>query len=738
MVLAGLLGWLVWTAREAETARNAANELEIRTLYVLQTTGGILKAAVDSETGQRGFMLTSDEQFLEPFLAGHRQLPMQIARLQQLTRDSPRQQANTALISDLATQRLDQIDQTILNVRAGSIGQLNLAEFMRNGKHTMDQLRATVARVEADEQRLLAVRKQDADRAERRAGEWRVVLSFFALLLFATCVAAFVILWRTWRKTREARKLARTNQSIAEGLRLLQTIMDSSADAIFVKNRAGETKFTNRQYDDVRRRLVEQGQADRLPGAQHPLTASDIEVMEQGEARTIEEHVVIDGETRTLAIEKMPWLRGGEVVGMIAVSRDVTENRLRESELQEVVDRRTAELRAAISSLQQEMEEREAAEQAMRHMQRIESLGQLTGGIAHDFNNMLAIVLGSLAMARRRIPEDCDPKLAIALDNAEEGATRAAELTARLLAFARAQPLDARPVEINTLVSKTGRLLERSLGGNIALVFDLDPAAGWVEIDAPQLESALVNLAVNARDAMPDGGTLTIATRREGKHLRLTIADTGDGMPEAIKARAFEPFFTTKQIGKGTGLGLSQVHGFIVQSGGSVTIETAAGKGTTIAIVLPCTAAAADFAMLRHVPEPHGLGQAILVVEDEPLVRKVAEEALATRGYEVLTASSGEEALAILAGRGDVALMLADVAMPGMEGTELAAAASAAHPRLRIVLTTGFGPRSTEGFDWPVLTKPYLIEQLEQTVGAMLRAAPGAPVLAENDRQFGT
>ncbi len=722
VILAVLLGWLIWTARTAETERAAANQLELRTLHVLQTTDAILKAAVDSETGQRGFILTRDELFLEPFQSGHRLLPIHIEELKRLTTDNSRQQANSALVAKLATERLDQIDTTIAKVRDGSIGQLDLLIFMRRGKQTMDQLRATVARIETEEHRLLAIRKAAADRAEDRAGQWRLVLSFFALILLAVCIAAFFTLFRAWRDAGEQRREAEANLRLAEGQRLLQAIMDSSADAIFTKNRAGRVLFTNRRFNEIRGALVAQNAQDLPHLDDIPLSPSDIEVMETGETRIIEEQIVLDGSSRTLMIEKMPWLRAGVVVGMIAISRDVTENKLREAELQEMVERRTSELRIAIDTLKSEMAERETAEEALRQMQRIESLGQMTGGIAHDFNNMLAIVLGSLAMARRRIPDDADPKLAIAIDNAEEGAARAADLTKRLLAFARVQPLDAKPLEINQLVTKAGRMLERTLGGRIELALDLDPQAGWTEIDAPQMESALINLAVNARDAMPGGGTLTLGTRRDGHMVTVTVADTGEGMPDAVKLRAFEPFFTTKHIGKGTGLGLSQVHGFIVQSGGSVDIESAPDKGTCISLTLPSASDPRELGAAQAAPARQGRSEVILIVEDEPLVRKVAEETLALQGYQPVVAASGEEALAILAGRSDIALMLTDIALPGIDGKALAVQSQADHPKLKVILTTGYDTMDKTGMVWPVLNKPYMAEELAAMVGEALNA----------------
>lgn len=627
LVVAGLLGWLIWTARVAEQARVAANQLEIQTLNVLQTTNAILQAAVDSETGQRGFIITNDEAFLEPYNSGHRELAHRIRELQHLTRNNPRQQASASQVSALAKLRIEQIDLTIAHARSGTSEQPRLSNLMRNGKQTMDALRATVARIALEENRVLGQRKAAADRAASRAAQWRLLLSFFALLLFAVCVASFVTLFRAWSEAGEQRRMAQHNLRLAEGQKLLQTIMDSSSDAIFCKNRSGVMTFTNRRYDEVRKRLVEQGETDRLPTAQNPLTTSDIDVMEAGEPQTIEDYIVLDGEERTLQIEKLPWWRGGTVVGLIAIARDITENKQREAELQHMVDRRTAELRIAVETLKNEMAERETAEEALRHLQRIESLGQLTGGIAHDFNNMLAIVLGSLTMARRRIPDGADPKLAIALDHAEEGATRAAELTSRLLTFARAQPLDAKPVEINDLVGNTVDMLKRTLGGNIELNIDLDPMAGWIEIDPPQLESALINLAVNARDAMPQGGSLSLATRRIDGKVLLTIADTGEGMPDHVKARAFDPFFTTKDIGKGTGLGLSQVHGFIVQSGGTIAIDSEPGTGTTIRITLPSTGRASGDNAERASSAPEPV-KSELLVEDELAVRAVTPNQL--------------------------------------------------------------------------------------------------------------
>ncbi|MBO9582003.1 MAG: CHASE3 domain-containing protein [Sphingobium sp.] len=352
--------------------------------------------------------------------------------------------------------------------------------------------------------------------------------------------------------------------------------------------------------------------------------------------------------------------------------------------------------------------QRAQAESQVRQLQKMEAVGQLTGGIAHDFNNMLAIITGSLDLARLRLKRDDVGATLKCIDNAQEGAQRAASLTAQLLAFARSQPLEPRIIEPNRLVGSMSELLRRTLGERIEIETVLADGLWRVNADPAQIESALVNLAVNARDAMPDGGKLTIETAnselddryarthedvRPGQYVMLSVTDTGTGMPQDVIDRAFEPFFTTKDVGRGTGLGLSQVFGFVKQSNGHLKIYSELGKGTTVRVYLPRYVGDAASTELRERDESIMRavdGEVILVAEDDAEVRAMTVGMLAELGYRVIETGSGAEALAMLEKGGEVTLLFTDIVMPGMTGRELAEKAIAIRPSLKLLYTTGY------------------------------------------------
>jgi signal transduction histidine kinase len=397
---------------------------------------------------------------------------------------------------------------------------------------------------------------------------------------------------------------------------------------------------------------------------------------------------------------------------------------------------------------------RARAEAQLRQSQKMEAVGRLTGGVAHDFNNLLTVVLGNLALARRRVADLPDvaangpvqDRLRRSIDNAAEGANRAAALTQRLLAFSRQQPLAPEVVDVNRLVAGMSDLLRRTLGEDVEIETVLAGGLWRAHADPNQLESSLLNLAVNARDAMPAGGKLTIETAnghldeayvagREdlaaGQYVTICVTDTGTGMSPEVISRAFEPFFTTKPVGQGTGLGLSQVYGFAKQSGGHAAIYSEAGQGSTVKLYLPrlrdADAAPPQPAEApRQAPEPTHPGALVLVVEDEAMVRDFAVTALEEAGYRVLAAGDGAAALALLEANPDVTLLFTDVVLAGpMNGREVAAAALARQPLLPVLFTTGYTRnaiihqgRLDEGVNF--LGKPYTAVALLERVGRLL------------------
>lgn len=377
---------------------------------------------------------------------------------------------------------------------------------------------------------------------------------------------------------------------------------------------------------------------------------------------------------------------------LLRIRRAEDEMRSLNATLEQRVKDRVTDLESTNLKLQHEMEQRQTAEAALVQAQKMEAIGQLTGGLAHDFNNLLTAVVGNLDMIRMRAT---DPRIARQAENAFKAAERGSKLTAQLLAFSRTQKLATAPVDPNALIAGVRELVGQTLGAQIAVETVLPAGLPHVLADANQLELAILNLSINARDAMPDGGTLTISTRRDPfdkQRVIICVADTGTGMPPDVVARAFDPFFTTKPPGKGTGLGLSQVYGIVRQLGGDVTIDTALGKGTRINIALPV--ADADFGMERTEPKNVSRGsETVLIVDDDPDVREIMSSVLSELGYQVKEAGNGETALKILKScRPD--LMVVDFGMPGSNGAEVATSARLHNEGLRILFVSGYSDTS--------------------------------------------
>jgi len=415
----------------------------------------------------------------------------------------------------------------------------------------------------------------------------------------------------------------------------------------------------------------------------------------------------------------------------------------RASALEEAVRERTQELWEANQALKAEAMEREAAEAQLRQVQKMEAVGQLTGGIAHDFNNMLAVVVGGIDLAKRRLS---GPRKEVLhhLTNAMEGATRAAALTRRLLSFARSEPLLPERVDSRELVSGMSELLDRTLGERIKVQTRLGTDAWPIFVDSHQLENAILNLAVNARDAMEGTGTLSISTEnvtlaanqvgdvRAGEYLKLSVGDTGCGMTDEVRERAFEPFFTTKPVGKGTGLGLSQIFGFAHQSGGEVGIESELGNGTTVSLYLPRTEATAPVRLHSQAAggqsEPTVPGARILLVEDDPRVRAATVDALEDLDYQPIACEGGAEALKVFDAQ-EFDLVISDVIMPEMTGPELIRIIKKRKPGIAVLFVTGYvGEGESEDLiGYELLRKPFTVGALASAVAAALARPVSEP-----------
>ena len=594
-LLVGLTFW--FAARQQTEADWVRHTLEIR-----NQVARVLTLVQRAEFGQRGFLLTGRDIYLEPYETALAAMPAALDELSGLVADNVSQQRSAARLRQLTNNKLAEVRSTIELRRAGEPERAMGIVNSDTGQRTMDDIRSLVASLEQEESRLLAVRQASAQT--------------YGLLMQAGAALALLLI---------------CSSATLGGLQ-------------------------------TRRAFREIGVAhDRL------LTANE--------------------------------------------------------------------------QLLDQVNRREAAEAQLRQAQKMEAIGQLSGGIAHDFNNMLGVISGSLDLMRRRIAAG-DFNIERYMSAAVEAAKRCASLTHRLLAFARRQPLAPQPVDANRMISTMSDLLRSTLGEQIRIE-TVNAGGLWqTRADPHQLENAILNIAINGRDAMPDGGRLTIETANSyldeayarsnpdaepGQYVMVAISDTGSGMSPETIARAFDPFFTTKPAGTGTGLGLSQVFGFIKQSHGHIKIYSEPGSGTTVKIYLPrLIADAAAAAPPPPVKIDGGKPQeVILVVEDDALMRRIATESLNELGYTAIDTESAAHALTALDTRDDIALLFTDIVMPDVNGKALADEALRRRPGLKVIYTTGYTPNAVVhgGVLDPgvqLLTKPFTLEQLATKVRAVL------------------
>jgi PAS domain S-box-containing protein len=445
----------------------------------------------------------------------------------------------------------------------------------------------------------------------------------------------------------------------------------------------------------------------------------------------------VDGSWKLFSVRAIPAFEtNGTIREWVGVHTDITTARANELQLLKLNQSLEGTVRERTAELQHN-------EEALRQAQKMEAIGQLTGGIAHDFNNLLQAIGGSVAVSQKLLTMGRTAEIDKFLVSATGSIKRAAALTHRLLAFSRRQPLNPRPVSPNQLLTATSDLFRRTLGESIELEMQLAAGLWLTRCDPNQLENAILNLVINARDAMPDGGALTISTRNAsfddlyaaahaeigpGEYASVAISDTGVGMSPDVVARAFDPFFTTKPIGQGTGLGLSMIYGFARQSKGHVLIQSEPGKGTTVEIFLPRFHGALDAPVdVDHLQHPAASSTAtILVIEDEPDVRNLIVEYLGELGYRTLSAYDGTSALEILGSTESLDLLLTDVGLPGLNGRQIADAARETRPTLKVLFMTGYAENAAlnQGFlaeGMQILAKPFAMEVLSNKVAQLLR-----------------
>jgi len=520
-----------------------------------------------------------------------------------------------------------------------------------------------------------------------------------------------------------------------------RALADTAPALIWQTDVRGDVSFANGWFERLLGRSFEMMAREGWESILHP---EDRPVVAERRAFVFEHRLPYGGELRVVArdgtvrwvhAEGRPRFVAGEFAGYVGCAVDVTESHLAAETLEQRIAERTAELTEQIA-------ERERVEDTLRQMQRLEAVGQLTSGVAHDFNNLLTVVLGNVGMIERTARQaELDARTLQRLEHVRTAAERGAALTAQLLAFSRNQRLEAKVVDLNETVAGMQGLLDSTIGGGLTIVTRRAPGLWPALVDPTQIELIILNLAINARDAMPEAdGTLTIATENvtrgpaeraeepaAGDYVMVAVTDTGTGMSDAVLAKAFEPFFTTKEVGRGSGLGLAQVYGFAKQSGGGVRIDSREGEGTTVRVYLPrATQAAAVIAGggVSAPDLPEIAGRTIMVLDDDDAVRAVTADGLRDAGCRVIEAADGAAALVALAAEPGIAAVVADFAMPGMNGAEFARRARLANPALPIVFVTGFADLTAIA-DVPVdrvIQKPYpqgaVAERLRVVLGA--------------------
>ncbi|MEJ0046204.1 MAG: CHASE3 domain-containing protein [Rhodospirillales bacterium] len=692
----------------------AARQWSEHTFEVLGAIDALQVGIRDAETGQRGYLLTGNNDYLAPYTAALERVTFLEGELQRLTADNPAQQARLRALGPLMQRKLEELAQAAQLRRDDGIEAAMRVVRTDVGRVLMTQLEGTLGAMTAEENRLLAQRLQEVN----RRGVW--VLRF---IMAMTACAIGALIWAAWMLNQawyRATRLEAQQRSLATRLR---TSLESLSQGVAVFS--ADRRLTN--WNECFQILLD------LPKTlMRTNTPYD----------TFVRHLTEDGVS---FLESEAQIQhGGFAPGMAHTYERTRANGL----LLEV--RRTPMPDHGFVLTVSDMTKRAQAEGVLRESQKMQAIGQLTGGIAHDFNNLLTVILGNLEYVRAKV--EGNQVLQTRIERATWAAQRGATLTHQLLAFARRQALAPAPIDLAATMPDLIPLLRRTLGEHIEVRY-VETASLWPAMaDAAQLESAVLNLALNARDAMPNGGRLTIELANRvldeeyaekhaevvpGDYTMLAVSDTGHGMTQDVVARVFEPFFTTKQDGKGTGLGLPMVFGFVKQSGGHIKIYSEPGEGTTVRIYLPRAIGATAQGAKRTAPPvelPRGTSvelprgtSTVLVVEDEPAVREIAVTILTDLGYRVLEAADGAEGLRVFeANAAEIDLVLTDVVLPGgVKGREMADRIKAMRPEVRLLFMSGYTENSIvhhgrldDGVQ--LIGKPFTREQLARKVAETL------------------
>jgi len=697
LLLMLLAGFALALAREEKNSQQFVEH----TYQVIVVTQAMLTDVQSAEIAERGYRMTGNAMYQDAIHMATARAEADLGHFQTLTADNPEQQVRaTALAAEL-----DEFEHL---VPQGLSAPRTPAITMPNATRTLivdivsktDRIRRLLSTAAADERSFLALRRLHT-RSLERSTLILVLLSMFCALL--TLVGAVVLL--VWSNRRLARSEAvRTQQAL-----MLQATLDNIRDGIAVFGRDGRLDAFNPQFFAL---------------ADFPLSLAQY-------GAALEQFRKADAERREKILPPSSPLEGAEPQTRRAVLNDrhldVYSAPIPDSGLLLAVADVTARVRS---------------EEALRQSQKMEAVGQLTGGVAHDFNNLLQIIGSNLDLARDAA--SADGRVAMRLNNALAAVDRGSRLTGQLLAFARRQALNPRVINVGRLVQGITDLLRHTLGERVEVETVVDAGAWNTLADPNQLQNAILNLALNSRDAMPNGGKLTIEVSNAylseeyvsqqsdvapGQYVLLAVTDTGFGMPSGIAARAFDPFFTTKPEGQGTGLGLSQVYGFVKQSGGHAKIYSEVGEGTTIKLYLPRTGRSLEEAAEPQEAALERGSETILVVEDDESVRTATADVLAALGYRVLSAAGAEQALEILRGGAKVDLIFSDVVMPGPLSTrEMARLAREIDQDIKVLFTSGYtqnaivhNGRLDDGVF--LLSKPYRKQELARKLRQLLSSA---------------
>ncbi|MFO1126901.1 MAG: ATP-binding protein [Rhodospirillales bacterium] len=718
-VFAVVLSLVAVSAASLETYSGFARimvdaERSDQALAVLKELSELQSTLYEADQAVRGYMLSRDVTLLDLYKRAFAELSVRFGELRRLAADLPTQEA-----------RLDELAKVIETTKvqfalAATHGEGGTG-ILKTVRELMGQFHDLLAAAMTEETRSHALRADELERTTRIA-----VLG----LLATVALSVLVIITVTLTTICEARRRIRTEQALQE----LNTALEDRVAA-----KTGELATVNELLQAIIRSsplgivaLDEQKVVTTWSRRAEEILGVPASAM-LGNRWTLFSDV---GGTNFKAL--FARVAGGELMHGISVTHQRPDGRRLHIVLAAAPLYRRPNRRRGIVLVLEDATERRMVEDQLRQAQKMEAVGQLTGGLAHDFNNLLAVIIGNLSLVRDGSQLEVERD---AVDAALKAALRGAELTRQLLVFARQQSLQPANIKLGDLVERTVELLRRSLGSAINIKVEVTPDLWTAHADPSQVESAIVNLALNARDAMPDGGSLQIELAnatldldyiaqnpeaKPGEYVELSVSDTGTGIAAEILGRVFEPFFTTRPVGHGSGLGLSMVYGFAKQSGGHVRIDSSVGVGTCVRLYLPRARHGLELEKQTGIGGSPGRGQTILVVEDHAEVREVVCKQLTMLGYNIVDATDGREALQILSDGTAVDLLFTDVVMPGgLSGPELVAEARSLRPSLRVLYTSGFPEASRSGglcgSGDPLLSKPYRLQDLARRIAAALK-----------------